>query len=218
MNNEHVNQKTIAAYRFYAKHYALLALLTYWIVWRGHLRRHIRFYRDALRIDTRVLDIATGDGSLAKVALYGDKRRTPSRLTVVDLSKEMLAKAKRKLPASTNFLECDAEQLPFASGSQKLITCFGGLNSFASPVQVLCELSRLLTPDGRIRGSFLLFPSTPWRQRLVRRWIAQGYQTCEPSLTLFSDWCSEAGLAITKLERHGDVVLFEAGPVRDVAS
>ena len=44
---------------------------------------------------------------------------------------------------------------------------------------------------------------------MVRRWIEQGYQTCELSVHLFQTWCDYAQLEITALEQHGDVILFE---------
>lgn len=209
MTAETINQKTIDAYKLYSKYYAFIALLTYWVIWRGNLRRHIRFYRESLRYKKMVLDIATGDGTLTKIALFKRGHEQAVHVTAVDISDAMLQKAKAKMRERTTFLKADVADLPFTSLSQDLITCFGGLNSFPSGARALSELNRVLSNTGHLRGSFLLMPKAPWKQKLVRRWIEQGYQTCELSLALFESWCLQAGLDITHLEQHGDVVLFE---------
>lgn len=209
MTSHSVNQKTINAYKFYSKHYAFIALLTYWIIWRGNLRRHIAFFREILHYGSRVLDIATGDGTLTKTALFSRKAEPLERLVSVDLSDDMLAKAKKKLTTRTEFVKADVEALPFADSSQPVISCFGGLNSFACGQRAMKEMGRVLSDNGVIRGSFLLMPKAQWKQKLVRRWIEQGYQTCELSVSLFEHWCTGAGLDITHFEQHGDVVLFE---------
>ena len=156
-----------------------------------------------------MLDIATGDGTLTHIALLSRRDEQADRIVSVDISDDMLEKAKKKLNKKTEFLKADVENLPFQTNSQTLITCFGGLNSFASGQRALIELGRIVSDSGFIRGSFLLMPKASWRQKLVRRWIEQGYQTCELSLGLFEHWCAGAGLDITHLEQHGDVVLFE---------
>jgi len=214
MTAEAINQRTIEAYRFYSKYYAFIALLTYWVIWRGNLRRHIRFFRESLSHSKKTLDVATGDGTLTKAALFADKCVQALHVTAVDISDDMLTKARKKLTERTEFLKADVEKLPFADASQDLITCFGGLNSFASGQRALGELSRILSDNGVIRGSFLLMPQAGWKRKLVRRWIEQGYQTCELSHDLFEGWCLGACLDVTHLEQHGDVVLFELQKIR----
>jgi ubiquinone/menaquinone biosynthesis C-methylase UbiE len=199
MTSQTLNQKTIDAYRLYSKYYAFIALLTYWIIWRGNLRRHIRFYRESLHYSRKVVDIATGDGTLTQVALFARGQEQAEHVTAVDISDDM----------RTEFLKADVEQLPFGDCSQDLLTCFGGLNSFASGQRALSELNRIVSSNGVVRGSFLLMPKAEWKRKLVRRWIEQGYQTCELSVGLFENWCAHAKLDITQMEQHGDVVLFE---------
>jgi ubiquinone/menaquinone biosynthesis C-methylase UbiE len=209
MEHTQINQKTIEAYSLYSRFYAVIALLTYWIIWRGNLTRHIRFFREILKYDRKLLDIATGDGSLTKAALFTKKHERADALTAVDISDAMLNKARKKLPPHVVFVNADVAKLPFATESRNAISCFGGLNSFPSCLQAFLELKRILKPGGYLRGSFLLFPATPWKQKLVRRWIAQGYQTGELSLEIFYSWVEDSGLQLTHCEQHGDVVLFE---------
>lgn len=207
-----LNHKTIEAYKLYSRFYSYIALLTYWIIWRGNLRKHIAFFRELL-IDNKnniILDIATGEGSLTQAALLNkNKNYNNIHIIALDISEAMLIKAQAKLKSKASFVQADVEHLPFLDHSFDTISCFGGLNSFPQGALALCELKRVLKKDGRIRGSFLLMPKISWKQRLVKRWIKQGYQTAELSLAMFESWIKKAGLQKNLLYQYGDVVLFE---------
>ena len=203
-----LNQHTEAAYRTYSKHYALFALLAYWIVWRGQIFKHIRFFRDLLKHGTNVVDIATGEGSLTELALFKARPKAES-VVAIDISARMLEKAYLRFQRKPVKLLGDVMHLPFGNQSVPLLSCFGGLNSFPSMDGALTEMRRILNPQGRIRGSILLFPSTPWRQKLVREWIQKGYQTVSPSEEDFKTAVSKARFRATEWKRIGDVLLFE---------
>lgn len=207
-----LNRKTIEAYKLYSRFYSYIALLTYWIIWRGNLSKHIAFFRDLLsyKKNNTILDIATGEGSLTQIALlHNNISKTNTHIIAVDISESMLIKAQAKLKNKASFVQADVEHLPFVDQSFDTIACFGGLNSFPRGGHALAELKRVLKIGGRIRGSFLLMPRVHWKQKLVRRWIAQGYQAAELSLALFESWVKEAGLQKSIIYQHGDVVLFE---------
>lgn len=206
-----INNQTIAAYKWYAKFYAPIALAAYWLVWRGNLSRHIKFFRHILDYGDEVVDIATGDGTLTKAALFSRFGKQVKSLTVLDISLAMLDKAQKKLPAKkTVFMQGNVLQLPFSDNSLPIMTCFGGLNSFPSAKVALMELARVLSKDsGVLRGSLLLMPSSPWRQKLVRKWIQEGYQTEEVTKEMFFYWIKNSSLRLTQLEQYGDVLLFE---------
>lgn len=209
MSSDSVNTKTQNAYRFYARFYPIISLLAYWIVWRGNIFRHIQFFREMKSLTQNLLDLATGDGSLTKAALF-QKRSPDFKITCLDISEEMLTKAKTKLPASnTQFLLADVMKLPFDNQSWKHISCFGGFNSFPNGGLAMKEIARILTSDGIIRGSVLLMPRAEWRQRLVQKWIHEGYQTEVVTFDKFQEWCRVAKLQISHKEFHGDVCLFE---------
>jgi ubiquinone/menaquinone biosynthesis C-methylase UbiE len=205
------NLKTTEAYKFYSRFYSYIALLTYWIIWRGNLLKHIAFFRELLSHDSKniILDIATGEGSLTHIALLKKRNYSKTHIIAVDISEAMLLKAQLKLKDSASFVQADVEHLPFLDQSFDTIACFGGLNSFAQGAQALRELKRVLKTGGRIRGSFLLMPELSWKQKLVKRWIAQGYQTAELSLAIFDTWVNDAGLKKSIIQRYGDVILFE---------
>lgn len=207
-----VNLHTEKAYQTYSKYYAVASLLAYWIVWRGRLRRHIAFFRGLLQKSTDIVDVATGEGSLTDLALFRGAKKARSVLAI-DISRKMLQRAAvrfRKKPVQ--LILADVQRLPFASQSLSAVSCFGGLNSFPSLPTALAELRRVLKPDGVLRGSFLLFPQSPWRQRLVRDWIAKGYQTVSLPESEFRAQVEASGFRFKHTERINDVFLFELAP------
>lgn len=207
---DNTNDHTEAAYKIYSKYYAPVALLAYLIVWRGNFPRHVAFFRGILKHSRRIVDLATGDGSLTKLALFLSRKLRAEELVAIDISGNMLQKARKNLPAgAAQLVRGDVMALPFPDASLPAISLFGGLNSFPDGGGALKEAARTLAKDGIIRGSVLLMPSTPWRRRLVGDWIRKGYQTEEVTTDKFSTWVRDAGLACALLERHGDVLLFE---------
>lgn len=205
-------EKNDRAYARYAPVYAPLSLCAYTFVWRGNILRHISFFRDILRYGSTVVDLAVGDGALTSAALFSRKGPQADRVIAVDLSERMLEVAKRRLPAAhTTLLRADVAALPFADASIPVLSCFGGLNSFASPELALREMARVLQPEtGIMRGSYLIMPKTQWKKRLVRHWIAEGYQSGELELSCVRQAFTRAGLQLSLEQRMGDVILFEA--------
>lgn len=214
LTDDPINQKTEAAYKIYSKFYVPFAFLAYWLVWRGRIFKHIAFFRNLLQHSTVIVDIATGDGSLTKAALFGLKKFRPSKLFAIDISSDMLLKAKNNLPLDTiTFIRGDVCQLPFLSQTVPAMSCFGGLNSFPSGENALKEMARCLKPSGVLRGSVLLLPDSSWRKNLVLKWIKKGYQTEEVTEKRFLMWIENARFKLTCLERYGDVLLFELRPL-----
>ena len=222
---DRINISTEAAYKIYSKYYAPFALLAYLLIWRGRFLRHVGFFREMLHKSQTIVDLATGDGSLTSFALFGSRKTRIKKLIAVDISGGMLERAYKKLPRNTTLLlRGDVCQLPFLDRSVLALSCFGGLNSFPSGGKALKEMARCLSPDGILRGSVLLMPQSPWRQRLVLDWIRKGYQTEEVTEDKFRHWVKESGLEFSQIaqtaqltqvgqraqiERHGDVLLFE---------
>ena len=99
-----------------------------------------------------VLDVATGPGTLARVAagLVG----TSGRIVATDFSPAMLRLARTKsLPAgaaSIDFIESPASPLAVPDASFDLVACHHGLQFFASRLAALSEMHRALKPRGRI--------------------------------------------------------------------
>jgi demethylmenaquinone methyltransferase / 2-methoxy-6-polyprenyl-1,4-benzoquinol methylase len=105
----------------------------------------------ALREGDKVLDIAGGTGDLARAFA----RRVGARGTVVhtDINEAMLRQGRDRLldeglalPTSL----CDAEALPFATGSFDLVSVAFGLRNMTHKDKALAEMCRVLRPGGRL--------------------------------------------------------------------
>jgi demethylmenaquinone methyltransferase/2-methoxy-6-polyprenyl-1,4-benzoquinol methylase len=91
-----------------------------------------------------VLDACCGTGDLALAAA-----RAGGRVTGVDFSAEMLARAERKAP-EFDWVQADASALPFPDGSFETATVGFGIRNLADLEGGLRELARVLVPGGRL--------------------------------------------------------------------
>jgi ubiquinone/menaquinone biosynthesis C-methylase UbiE len=91
-----------------------------------------------------VLDVACGPGYVAAAA-----RRLGAIPTGVDFSREMILQA-RTGNSGIEFVECDAQNLPFAPGTFERVSVNFGLLHFAHPEKALAEACRVLKHGGRL--------------------------------------------------------------------
>ncbi|MEN1678863.1 MAG: bifunctional demethylmenaquinone methyltransferase/2-methoxy-6-polyprenyl-1,4-benzoquinol methylase UbiE [Planctomycetota bacterium] len=113
-----------------------------------------------------LLDLCTGTGDLA---LAYDKA-AGGRLPIVasDFCREMLDLGrekgeKRKLNDHIQWIEADAQDLPFASNAYQIVTAAFGLRNVADTDQGLREMTRVCQPGGKVA---ILEFTTPRRQPL----------------------------------------------------
>jgi demethylmenaquinone methyltransferase/2-methoxy-6-polyprenyl-1,4-benzoquinol methylase len=92
----------------------------------------------------RVLDACCGTGDLALA-----DARAGGRVTGVDFSAEMLARAERKAP-EFQWVQADAAELPFEDESFEVVTVGFGIRNLADLEAGLAELARVLVPGGRL--------------------------------------------------------------------
>ncbi len=108
--------------------------------------------RAALRPGEAVLDIATGPGTVARLA--AQKVGRTGRVVGADLSAAMIdiAKAKpRSAGAATiEYLVAPAAPLPIEDGSFDVVTCQQGLQFFPDRIVAIAEMYRALKPGGRV--------------------------------------------------------------------
>src|SRR5262245_37470072 len=97
---------------------------------------------------TRLLDVATGPGTLAaKAAEHG------ARVIGIDIAPAMIALA-HTLHPHLDFREGSAEELPFAPSSFDAVVSSFGVGHFSRPERVLAEFARVLIPKGRVALSW----------------------------------------------------------------
>ncbi len=104
-----------------------------------------------LREGDRVLDIAGGTGDLAKA--FSSKVGSRGRVVLTDINETMLRQGRDRLvDAGLNLPTaiCDAEALPFASGSFDLVSVAFGLRNMTHKDRALAEMNRVLRPGGRL--------------------------------------------------------------------
>jgi demethylmenaquinone methyltransferase / 2-methoxy-6-polyprenyl-1,4-benzoquinol methylase len=97
-----------------------------------------------VRPGDRVLDACCGTGDLALA-----DARAGGRVTGVDFSEEMLARAERKAP-EFQWVQADAAALPFDDKSFEVVTVGFGIRNLADLEAGLRELARVLVPGGRL--------------------------------------------------------------------
>jgi demethylmenaquinone methyltransferase / 2-methoxy-6-polyprenyl-1,4-benzoquinol methylase len=90
-----------------------------------------------------VLDVATGTGLVAAELV-----RRGFRVSGVDQSPEMLARARERFGDRVELVEASAESLPFADGSFDHLTFTYLLRYVADPAATLAELARVVRPGG----------------------------------------------------------------------
>ena len=105
-----------------------------------------------LRLGESMLDVATGPGTLARIA--AERLGPTGRVVGTDISAAMLgvARQKPKLAGSApiEYVEAPAAPLPVASESFDVVTCQQGLQFFPDRSAALREMHRALKPGGRL--------------------------------------------------------------------
>jgi SAM-dependent methyltransferase len=96
----------------------------------------------AVREGTRLLDVASGPGYVARAAV-----RRAADVVGVDLSDAMLAFAASRVEGA-RFVRGDAMALPFADGSFDAVTAAFVLLHLSTPERAAAEAARVLAPGG----------------------------------------------------------------------
>jgi arsenite methyltransferase len=101
----------------------------------------------------RVLDLGSGAGtdSLIAAQMVGEQ----GHVTGIDMTPEMLTKARAAAAeigaSNVEFVEAQAERLPFADESFDVVISNGVIDLIPDKDAVFAELFRVLTPGGRIQ-------------------------------------------------------------------
>src|SRR5438034_4880482 len=106
-----------------------------------------------LALGERVLDLGSGAGtdSLVAAQMVGER----GHVTGIDMSPPMLAKARAAAAemgaATVEFVESEAERLPFPDESFDVVISNGVIDLIPDKDAVFAEIFRVLTPGGRIQ-------------------------------------------------------------------
>jgi demethylmenaquinone methyltransferase / 2-methoxy-6-polyprenyl-1,4-benzoquinol methylase len=113
-----------------------------------------------------VLDVATGTGAVASELV----RLKGCRVVGLDQSPEMLAEARRRVPAGVELVDGDADHLPFEDASFAALTFTYLLRYVDDPGATLTELGRVVKAGGTVAGLEFAIP-----QSLVARAAWEAY-------------------------------------------
>ncbi len=99
----------------------------------------------------KVLDIAGGTGDLAQA--FSRKVGVRGTVVLTDINEAMLRQGRKRLEDAGLLLPttiCDAEKLPFPTGSFDLVSVAFGLRNMTNKDAALAEMNRVLRPGGRL--------------------------------------------------------------------
>ena len=97
-----------------------------------------------------LLDVGCGGGHLL---VYAAGMRPDLRVTGLDLSREQVARAKRRLAhvsSRASVRQGSVLDLPFADGSFDVVTSVGSIKHWPDQARGLAECARVLAPGGRL--------------------------------------------------------------------
>ncbi len=126
-----------------------------------------------VRPGERVLDVAGGTGDLAR--LFAERVGPTGTVVLTDINRNMLELGRDRLANRGRVVpvvQCDAERLPFASGTFDCITVAFGLRNMTHKDLALGEFRRVLRAGGRL---LVLEFSRVWRP-LERLYDAYSFQ------------------------------------------
>src|SRR5881397_719259 len=127
-----------------------------------HAQQQIETVREQLRSfvqpsrGDRAIDSGTGAGTLA-LALAPLVREVVG----VDIVPELLERARKGAPENVTFVEGDATQLPFETGSFDLACSRRTLHHIGHPEPAIAELARVTKPGGRVFVDDQIAPVDP---------------------------------------------------------
>ena len=117
--------------------------------WAFYVKASIRetLKRLDLAATNRVLDVGCGSGALLRAL----RNHYPhAGLAGANLSTEMLAIARKKLPPSVGLLAARAGNLPVRTGAFDLVVSTSAFHYWRDPIECLGEIRRALKPGGKL--------------------------------------------------------------------
>lgn len=180
------------------------------VLWGADVRR---FYGERQRLHelpehSVVLDVPCGAGALFPKP---SSAAGPAPFYVaLDLSNLMLTRSRRtartRRLTRVQLVRADAHELPFVDGVFDLVLTHNGLHCYANPLRAVREVTRVLKPDGAVRGSAIVSGNGRRTDLVIDTalWLGMFGARLQPGEV--AAWLRGAGLE--------DVVVTAAGAIR----
>lgn len=124
-----------------------------------------------VRAGQRMLDVGTGPGTVAALALARG-----AEVVAVDAEPSMLEAARRHAPGA-DIREATLPHLPFPDGGFDAVVANFVLNHVGDPAAALAELCRVVRPGGRVTVTIWPYPQPPLQQLWGEIFTAAGGET-----------------------------------------
>lgn len=119
----------------------------------------------------RVLDVACGTGELTRAFR---KHANPERVVGLDYTAQMLDIARAKPRDRIEYIQGDAQALPFPDKSFDVVSIAFGIRNVQEPATAIAEFRRVLAPGGRLlilEFSRPRFPPVRWANDFYSGWL-----------------------------------------------
>lgn len=166
--------------------------------------KHFAIAKSHVRPGQQVLDVASGTGDLAY--LFAKKIGADGLVVLSDINSSMLKIGRDRmldkgLTKQLQFVQADAEQLPFPDNSFDCVTMSFGLRNCTDKDAVLRSILRVLKPGGQLLVLEFSKPTLPWLAKIydtysfsimpkLGEWIAkdrESYQYLAESIRMHPD-------------------------------
>ncbi len=172
--------------------------------WTRSLQRKVIFIMRP-RPNEAILDVGCGTGAALRMLL---RRHHRGKLAGVDLSPQMLRKARRKLGLDADLRLADAASLPFRTENFDIVMSTAAFHHFPEPGKAVQEMARVLKRGGRLYIADLNFylPLFNWLWERIEPGCVRVYPREEMRRLL-----AQAGLKGIEQERIGIFIVLTRG-------